>query len=39
MAEDVSMLIDEMQLGKVYVLGASMGGMIAQLLRRNILKK
>lgn len=31
MAEDVSMLIDEMQLGKVYVLGASMGGMIAQI--------
>ncbi len=32
MAEDVSLLIDKLALGKVYVLGASMGGMIAQIL-------
>ncbi|WP_122899259.1 alpha/beta hydrolase [Acinetobacter sp. B51(2017)] len=32
MADDVALLIDKMQLGQVYVLGASMGGMIAQIL-------
>ena len=32
MAEDVALLIDKMQLGQVCVLGASMGGMIAQIL-------
>lgn len=32
MAEDVSLLIEKMQLEQVYVLGASMGGMIAQIL-------
>ena len=32
MADDVALLIEKMQLGQVYVLGASMGGMIAQIL-------
>ncbi|APX62233.1 MULTISPECIES: esterase EstB [Acinetobacter] len=32
MADDVSLLIDKMELDEVYVLGASMGGMIAQIL-------
>ena len=32
MTEDVAMLIDAMQLGQVNVIGASMGGMIAQIL-------
>jgi pimeloyl-ACP methyl ester carboxylesterase len=32
MADDVARLIDKMQLGQVNVLGASMGGMIAQIL-------
>ena len=32
MADDVHLLIEKMGLGQVYVLGASMGGMIAQIL-------
>lgn len=32
MAEDVSQLIDVLDLGRVHVIGASMGGMIAQIL-------
>ncbi len=32
MADDVALLIDKMNLGPVYVLGASMGGMISQIL-------
>jgi pimeloyl-ACP methyl ester carboxylesterase len=32
MAEDCALLIDQLQLGKVHVVGASMGGMIAQIL-------
>lgn len=32
MADDVALLIDKMQLGQVFVIGASMGGMIAQIL-------
>lgn len=32
MAEDVNLLLDALQLKQVYVIGASMGGMIAQIL-------
>ena len=32
MADDVSMLIDHLGLGKTYIIGASMGGMISQIL-------
>ena len=32
MAEDCALLIDQLQLGKVHLIGASMGGMIAQIL-------
>lgn len=39
MAEDVSLLIDSLELKKVHIIGASMGGMIAQILAAKYSEK
>lgn len=39
MAEDVSLLLDALRLDKVHIIGASMGGMIAQILAAKYSEK